>query len=82
LTIGDSQPTINTMENTNEKISRLEEQVNELLALCKALGEENKELRDQLSHMTNDRGTLLELKEQARMQVEGMILRLRSMENA
>jgi len=82
LTIGGSRPTINTMKDTNEKINRLEEQINELLDLCKRLGDENKDLKAQLAHTAGERATLLELKEQARVQVEAMIMRLRSMENA
>lgn len=70
------------MTDTTAKINRLEAQVNELLELCKRLGDENHELRAQLQHITSERGTLLELKEQARSQVEAMITRLRSMENA
>ena len=64
------------------KMSHLEEQANELLALCERLGNENTDLRKQLHNMTNERAGLVELKEQARNQVEGMITRLRSMENA
>ena len=70
------------MNDTTSKINHLEEQINELLELCKKLGDENNKLRAQLQHVTNDRATLLELKEQTRSQVEGMIMRLRSMENA
>ena len=82
LTIALSRPTINLMNDTTSKINHLEDQVNELLELCKKLGEENNDLRAQLQHITGERGTLLELKEQARSQVEGMIMRLRSLENA
>jgi cell division protein ZapB len=82
LTIGVPRPTIRTMNDTTSKINHLEDQVNELLELCKKLGEENSDLRAQLQHITSERGTLLELKEKARSQVEGMIMRLRSMENA
>ncbi len=70
------------MNDTTSKINHLEQQVDELLELCKKLGDESNDLRAQLQHITSERGTLLELKEQARSQVEGMILRLRSMENA
>jgi cell division protein ZapB len=70
------------MNDTTSKINRLEEQVNELLELCDKLGEENSNLRAQLQHITGERATLIELKEQARTQVEAMITRLRSMENA
>jgi cell division protein ZapB len=70
------------MKDTDEKISHLEDQVNELLDMSKRLGDENKELRAQLAQITGERATLIELKERARIQVEGMITRLRSMENA
>jgi len=82
LTIALSRPTISAMNDTTSKINRLEEQVNELLDLCKRLGNENSDLRSQLHHVSSERATLLELKEQARSQVEAMITRLRSMENA
>lgn len=70
------------MTDTTAKVNRLEEQVNELLDLCKRLGDDNAELRTQLQLITAERASLLELKEQARSQVEAMISRLRSMENA
>ena len=60
----------------------LEKQVDELLDLCKRLGDENSDLRSQLQHLNSERGTLLELKEKSRSQVEAMIVRLRSLENA
>ena len=82
MTITQSRPTIDPMNDTTSKINHLEEQVNELLELCKKLGDENSNLRAQLQHITGERGTLVELKEQARSQVEAMIMRLRSMENA
>ena len=70
------------MNNTTSKINRLEEQVSELLDLCKRLNKENSDLRAQLQHLSGERATLLEQKEQARSQVEAMITRLRSMESA
>lgn len=70
------------MNEATSKINRLEGQVSELLDLCKRLGKENNDLRDQLQHLSGERATLLEQKEQARSQVEAMILRLRSMESA
>lgn len=70
------------MNDTTSKINHLEEQVNELLELCKKLGDDNNELRAQIQHITSERATLLELKEQTRSQVEAMIMRLRSMETA
>lgn len=69
------------MNNTKIKITRLESQTDELLGLCQRLSEENSHLRKQLNNMTSERAGLVELKEQARTHVEGMITRLRSMEN-
>ena len=70
------------MNETTSKINRLEEQVSELLELCKRLSKDNNDLRAQLQHLSGERATLLEQKEQARSQVEAMITRLRSMESA
>ena len=69
------------MNDTKIKMSHLEEQANELLELCERLSHENADLRKQLRNMTTERAGLMELKERARHQVEGMITRLRSMEN-
>lgn len=70
------------MTNTTDNINRLEQQVNDLLDICKRLGDENKGLRAQLHHLSSERATLIEQKEQVRAQVDAMITRLRSMENA
>ena len=70
------------MNDTASKINRLEQQVSELLDLCKRLSKDNNDRRAQLQHQSGERATLLEQKEQARSQVEAMITRLRSMESA
>lgn len=70
------------MSDITTKISRLEEQVEELLELCQKLGDENSELRNQLHQLNSERAKLLEQKEQARSHVEAMITRLKSMEVA
>ena len=70
------------MNETTSKINRLEDQVSELLDLCKRLGKENNDLRAQLQHLSGERASLIEQKEQVRSQVEAMISRLRSMETA
>ena len=82
LTITQSHPTISRMNETKTKISHLEDQANELLELCQRLSNENSDLRKHLHNLSSERSGLIELKEQARTQVEGMITRLRSMENA
>ena len=70
------------MNETTSRIDRLEQQVGELLDMCRRLGKENSDLRAQLQHLSGERAALLEQKEQVRHQVEAMILRLRSMETA
>jgi len=77
-----SRPTIRAMTNTITRINKLEEQVEELLRICQRLGDDNKELRAQLKHLTSERSNLIEQKEKVRVQVESMITRLRSMEKA
>ncbi len=70
------------MTDTITRISKLEEQVSELLDLCQKLGDDNTELRSQLQQLASERSTLVEQKEKVRVQVESMITRLRSMEKA
>ena len=82
LTDRDSLPTISSMSDTITRISKLEQQVGELLEVCERLGNDNNELRNKLQQLTSERSTLLEQKEQVRVQVESMITRLRSMEKA
>ena len=82
MTRCDSRPTISAMTDTIKRISKLEEQVNELLDLCQRLGNDNQELRAQLQTLTSERSNLIEAKEKVRVQVESMITRLRSMEKA
>ena len=82
LTLTQSGPIISRMNDTKTKISYLEKQANELLDLCQHLSNENSNLHKQLNNISSERSGLIELKEQARTQVEGMITRLRSMESA
>ena len=82
MTKSHSRPTIGTMKDAITRISKLEEQVSELLGLCQRLGDGNIELRAQLQQLTSERSNLFEQKEKVRVQVESMITRLRSMEKA
>ncbi len=77
-----SHPNISNMTNTTARIDKLEEQVSELLDLCKRMGDDNVELRAQLQQLAVERSGLVEQKEKVRVQVESMITRLRSMEKA
>lgn len=84
MTDENSRPSISTMTDiiTITRIDNLEEQVDELLELCRRLSNENKELRAQLHQLVTERSGLIEQKEKVRVQVESMITRLRSMERA
>ena len=82
MTKSRSPPIINSMTDTIKRISKLEEQVSELLELCQKLGNDNTDLRAQLKTLTSERSNLMETKEKVRVQVESMITRLRSMEKA
>jgi cell division protein ZapB len=70
------------MTDTITRITKLEEQVGELLELCKRLDNDNNDLRNQLQRLSSERSILMEQKEKIRIQVESMITRLRSMEKA
>ncbi len=70
------------MTDTITRITKLEEQVGELLELCQRLDHDNNDLRSQLQRLTSERSILMEQKEKIRIQVESMITRLRSMEKA
>ena len=84
MTDENSRPSISTMTDiiTITRIDNLEEQVDELLELCRRLSNENRELRAQLHQLVTERSGLIEQKEKVRVQVESMITRLRSMERA
>ena len=70
------------MNDKVNKVSKLEVQIDELLELCKKLGEDNEELHDRIKHLSGERSAFLELKEQTRSTVESMITRLKPMEGA
>lgn len=62
------------------ELKKLENQVDELIRVCEKLKDENRTLRSQQETLSADRASLLEKNEQARIRVEAMINRLRSME--
>ena len=70
------------MNDKVDKVNKLEVQIDELLELCKKLGDDNEDLHERIQHLTGERSTLIELKEQTRATVEAMITRLKSMEGA
>ena len=61
-------------------IERLERLVDELLQRCQRLREENQGLRVRQDVLAAERAELVEKTEQARARVEGMLTRLKTME--
>lgn len=63
-----------------DEMRALTERVDQLLALCIRLGEENKSLKVSQEALAAERANLLAKNEQARSRVEAMIARLKSLE--
>ncbi|MDD3449985.1 MAG: TIGR02449 family protein [Gammaproteobacteria bacterium] len=61
-------------------LKTLEFRIHELIQMCERLREENRSLRTQQASLTTERAHLIEKNEQARMKVEGILQRLKSME--
>jgi cell division protein ZapB len=73
-------------DQTNQRfdldLRRLEKRLEELVALCRQLQEENQSLRHRQEILSSERATLLHKNEQVRGRVEAMIGRLKGMEQA
>ena len=65
---------------TLELIHRLARRIDELGDRLRRLQDENRSLRQQQGELVNERAALLAKNEQARVRVEAMIARLRSLE--
>lgn len=63
-------------------LRQLESRVEALVQFCDRLQEENRLLRQENEQLRSERAVLSERGEQARIKVESMISRLRSMEQA
>ncbi len=64
------------------RVNALARQIEDLVALCERLRTENQSLRRQQESLSSERAQLIEKNEQARARVEGMISRLKAMENS
>jgi cell division protein ZapB len=64
------------------ELKRLEKRLEELVAICRQLQEENQSLRQRQDSLVTERATLLHKNEQVRGRVEAMIGRLKGMEQA
>lgn len=63
-----------------QQISVLEQKVDELIRLCELLNNENNALKSRLSNWSMERSRLVEKNEIARVKIESMIARLKSLE--
>ncbi len=67
-----------TMENN--QVTALEQKIHEIIDLCADLNHENKSLKTKHNTWRNERAELMKKNELARSKVEGMIMRLRALE--
>jgi cell division protein ZapB len=67
-------------EQTLTAIADIGTRVDQLVELCRRRGEENRSLRHSLEQLAGERAGLLARNEQARIRVEAMIGRLKSLE--
>lgn len=74
--------TINTQDIAEQELRKLEIRVGELIRTCERLKEENRLLREQQANLAAERSSLVEGQEAARLKVEAMIARLKSMEQS
>ncbi len=63
------------------ELKRLEKRLDDLIAVCNQLREENRSLRHRQDTLIEERAGLLQKNEQVRARVEAMIGRLKSMEH-
>ena len=66
----------------NEQVSQLEKQVESLLELLESFSQENFDLHEREKQLLQDHSALLDKNDKARVQVEAMLGRLRSMEHS
>lgn len=62
------------------QLKALEKKIDELISLCRDLDRENQALKNDQAGWLQERKELIDKNETARMKVEAMILRLRTME--
>ena len=66
----------------DEDLKRLEMRIDELIAICAQLKDENRQLREQKVEFSTERENLLERQDQARIRVEKILDRLKSLEQS
>ena len=63
------------------ELKRLERRLEELVAVCRQLKEENRSLRQRQDNLMVERASMMQKNEQVRTRVEAMIGRLKTMEH-
>lgn len=66
---------------TQEQLQKIQQKIDRLIALCTRMQQENQALREREASLLRERSQLIEKNEQARTRVEGMITRLKSLNN-
>lgn len=66
----------------DEDLKRLEVRIDELIAICAQLKDENRQLREQKVEFSAERENLIEKQDQARIRVEKILNRLKSLEQS
>ena len=72
--------TTSNQDIAEQELRKLEVRVGELIRTCERLKEENRLLREQQTSLSTERSVLVQGQEAARLKVEAMIARLKSME--
>ncbi len=70
-----------TVQAVDIELKRLEHRLEELVAVCRQLKEENRSLRQRQENLMLERASLMQKNEQVRTRVEAMIGRLKAMEH-
>jgi cell division protein ZapB len=65
---------------SDSEISKLEQRIDELIALTEQLSNENNLMRERQDILVEERARLIEKAELARSRVESMLVRLKAME--
>lgn len=73
---------MNSLEQTDQDLKRLEKQLRQLLAQIQKLREENQSLHVRQDALVNERAALVAKNDEARTKVEAMINRLKGLEQA
>jgi cell division protein ZapB len=74
--------TTSNQDIAEQELRKLEVRVGELIRTCERLKEENRLLREQQTSLSTERSVRVEGQEAARLKVEAMIARLKSMEQS